>query len=339
MSQPELLTSIVRAMVAAVSVPVFVKIRVFDDVSETVALARQIEAAGASVLTVHGRTKEAGEGRKLGVHLADWSKIKAVKGALRIPVVSNGNLVEGSDVLDALRYVSGTTIDHSKQHAASRMSKLPAPLTSTDTAHTPPASRRYTGCDGVMSGMGLLSNPTLFAGLEAGLAEVELERHSRSDSAAGEGDGGSDDGDGGRGGAPGDGGSDGGSGGSGGGGGGERKRQVCRLAHDPIAVALEYVDLAEQYDAQHQQITKHLAAMLGNATRRDPDLRGALLGFRAHSSEVEPLRVALRELARRTAAREAGAESDADDATQEGGEAALVTGDEGACVESEGAYR
>lgn len=158
--------------------------------------------------------------------------------------------------------------------------------------------------------MGLLSNPTLFSGLEAGLAQVESERGPRSDPVPGEGDGGSDDGDGGRGGAPGGGSTGEGSGGGVSGGGGERKRQVCRLADDPIALALEYVDLAEQYDAQHQQITKHLAAMLGNATRRDPDLRGTLLGFRAHSSEVEPLRVALGELARRTAARKAGADSE-----------------------------
>ena len=55
MENPELLLRIVRSMVARLrplGTAVFVKIRVFDDASRTIALAQEIEAAGADVLTV-----------------------------------------------------------------------------------------------------------------------------------------------------------------------------------------------------------------------------------------------------------------------------------------------
>ena len=49
--------------------------------------------------------------------------------------------------------------------------------------------------------------------------------------------------------------------------------------------------------------------MLGKHTRHDPDLREILLGFRGDSSAVEPLRVALRELAKRREQREGAREA------------------------------
>jgi tRNA-dihydrouridine synthase len=100
------------------------KRRFLQEHEATVAFAKQLEAAGCSILTVHGRTRnQAGKtGRQCRV-LADWTKIAAVKRALRIPVIANGNVQE---LADAERCLS------------------------------------ETGADGIMSGCGVLADPALF---------------------------------------------------------------------------------------------------------------------------------------------------------------------------------
>ena len=86
--------SLVRATVAAVSVPVTVKMRLgWDEASlNAPELARRAEAEGAAMITVHGRTRcqfYKGE--------ADWAAIRAVAAAVSIPVVANGDCTSIAD--------------------------------------------------------------------------------------------------------------------------------------------------------------------------------------------------------------------------------------------------
>lgn len=89
MRDEDLATRIVEATVKAVSLPVTVKMRLgWDDASRNApSLARRCENAGAQMVTVHGRTRN-----QLFKGQADWSAIAAVKSAVGIPVVANGDI-------------------------------------------------------------------------------------------------------------------------------------------------------------------------------------------------------------------------------------------------------
>lgn len=120
MLEQALAAEIVRQMVAAVSLPITVKTRKGwdDEQVNAVDFARAIEQAGAAAITIHGRTREQFYSGK-----ADWGIIAAVKKAVRIPVIGNGDIASPAD--------------------AHRMME-------------------QTHCDGVMVGRAALGNPYLY---------------------------------------------------------------------------------------------------------------------------------------------------------------------------------
>ncbi|MBD5468441.1 MAG: tRNA dihydrouridine synthase DusB [Lachnospiraceae bacterium] len=139
MKNPLLAGKIIEAVARSTVKPVTVKIRRgFDEAHENAAeIARIAQESGAAAVTVHGRTREqyyAGE--------ADLTCIRAVKQALRIPVIGNG------DVTDAA--------------SAKRMLE-------------------ETGCDGVMVGRAARGNPWIFTQIAQGLAEERVEKPDRGE--------------------------------------------------------------------------------------------------------------------------------------------------------------
>ncbi|KAL4568746.1 hypothetical protein LXL04_024361 [Taraxacum kok-saghyz] len=116
--------SLVEKLSENLTVPVSCKIRIFPDLQDTLSYAKMLEDAGCSLLAVHGRTKEEKDGKKIR---ANWDAIKAVKNAVGIPVLANGNIRDMDDVKNCL--------DH-------------------------------TGADGVLSAESLLEKPDLFSGFK-----------------------------------------------------------------------------------------------------------------------------------------------------------------------------
>ncbi|KAK4260114.1 hypothetical protein QN277_003271 [Acacia crassicarpa] len=117
-----LVKSLVEKLALNLQVPVSCKIRIFPNLEDTLKYARMLEEAGCSLLAVHGRTRDEKDGKKFR---ADWKAIKAVKNAVKIPVLANGNIRHLEDIRDCLE---------------------------------------ETGVEGVMSAETLLENPALFAG-------------------------------------------------------------------------------------------------------------------------------------------------------------------------------
>lgn len=102
---PQNVYNIVFAVVKAVKKPVTVKIRLGWDQSSIncVENAKMIEKAGASAICIHGRTRS-----QMYQGKADWSYIKAVKEAVNIPVIGNGDI---TSIYEAKRMLDETGCD------------------------------------------------------------------------------------------------------------------------------------------------------------------------------------------------------------------------------------
>lgn len=129
MKKPDLCGSIVAAMKKAVDIPVTVKIRKGWDANSVnaVEVAQICEAAGADAITVHGRTRA-----QMYEPSADWSIIKAVKEAVKVPVIGNGDITGAQSAVNMIN---------------------------------------ETGCDMVMVGRAAMGNPWVFQQINGYLCE------------------------------------------------------------------------------------------------------------------------------------------------------------------------
>ncbi len=102
MREPKLATDIIEAMRAATAKPVSVKLRLgWSDPTEVLEFIKVVEAAGAALVTIHGRTKAQGYS---GV--ADWEMIGRAKQNVSIPVLCNGDIHSPDASIRALK-ISG----------------------------------------------------------------------------------------------------------------------------------------------------------------------------------------------------------------------------------------
>ncbi len=128
MRTPELAGKIVVAVADAVQVPVTVKCRLGWDKGNINVLdfARIMEDNGAQMLTVHGRTRS-----MLYSGTADWDMIKKVKDRISIPVIANGDIIDGEAAVKCMK---------------------------------------RTGADGIMIGRASFGDPWIFAQTQAALS-------------------------------------------------------------------------------------------------------------------------------------------------------------------------
>ncbi|KDQ62987.1 hypothetical protein JAAARDRAFT_362604 [Jaapia argillacea MUCL 33604] len=117
----DLIYQMINILHLNLNIPVTAKFRIFPSIEKSVEYAKMLERAGAQMVVCHGRTREQ-RGHNTG--LASYPHIVAIKNALSIPVIANGNILFYEDLEACLK---------------------------------------ETGADGVMCAEGVLYNPALFA--------------------------------------------------------------------------------------------------------------------------------------------------------------------------------
>jgi tRNA-dihydrouridine synthase B len=108
MRQPEHAASVIAAMTQAVKIPVTVKMRAGwnDGARNAPTLAKMVQDAGASAVTIHGRTAEQSYSG-----FADWDLVARVANELTIPVFGSGDCIEPEHVIGRMRTgVSGVLV-------------------------------------------------------------------------------------------------------------------------------------------------------------------------------------------------------------------------------------
>ena len=107
MRTPELAGKIVETVAKAVNVPVTVKCRLGWDKGNINVLefTKRMEDSGASMITVHGRTRA-----MLYSGVADWDYIRKVKAQLSIPVIANGDVVDAASALRCMKWTGADGI-------------------------------------------------------------------------------------------------------------------------------------------------------------------------------------------------------------------------------------
>ena len=100
LKEPERAGEILAALVKATKLPVTVKMRIGWDESSinAVEMAKRAEAVGVAAIAVHGRTRE----QYYKGH-SDWSMIAAVKHAVKVPVIANGDIRTTADLARVFR--------------------------------------------------------------------------------------------------------------------------------------------------------------------------------------------------------------------------------------------